>query len=31
LELEAGVQAAYPVLHHEMGPVWTGTLQCVFT
>ena len=31
LELEAGVEAAYPVLHHEMGPIWTGTLQCVFT
>lgn len=31
LELEAGVEAAYPVLHHEMGPVWTGTLQSVFT
>jgi hypothetical protein len=31
LDLEAGVQAAYPVFHHEMGPVWTGTLQAVFT
>lgn len=30
LELEEGVQAAYPVFHHEMGPVWTGTLQAVF-
>jgi len=30
LELEAGVEAAYPVFHHEMGPVWTGTLQAVF-
>ncbi len=29
-ELEAGVAAAYPVFHHEMGPVWTGTLQVVF-
>lgn len=29
-ELEADVQAAYPVFHHEMGPVWTGTLQAVF-
>lgn len=29
-ELEAGVAAAYPVFHHEMGPVWTGTLQAVF-
>jgi hypothetical protein len=31
LEIEAGVEEAYPVLHHEMGPVWTGTLQAVFT
>ncbi|HUR63351.1 MAG TPA: hypothetical protein VM241_02605 [Candidatus Thermoplasmatota archaeon] len=30
LEMEAGVEAAYPVFHHEMGPVWTGTLQSVF-
>ncbi|HUR61821.1 MAG TPA: hypothetical protein VM286_05590 [Candidatus Thermoplasmatota archaeon] len=30
MELEAGVEAAYPVLHHDMGPVWTGTLQAVF-
>ena len=30
LELEDGVEAAYPVFHHEMGPVWTGTLQAVF-
>ena len=30
LELEAGVEAAYPVFHHELGPVWTGTLQAVF-
>ncbi len=30
-ELEAAVRAAYPVFHHEMGPVWTGTLQSVFT
>ena len=29
-ELEAGVQEAYPVFHHEMGPVWTGTLQAIF-
>jgi hypothetical protein len=28
--LERGVEAAYPVFHHEMGPVWTGTLQAVF-
>lgn len=30
VELEAGVAAAYPVFHHELGPVWTGTLQAVF-
>ena len=30
LELEEGVEAAYPVFHHELGPVWTGTLQAVF-
>jgi hypothetical protein len=30
VDLEAGVAAAYPVFHHEMGPVWTGTLQSVF-
>lgn len=30
LELERGAEAAYPVIHHEMGPVWTGTLQAVF-
>ncbi|HEX2065926.1 MAG TPA: hypothetical protein VHI93_03855 [Candidatus Thermoplasmatota archaeon] len=30
LQMEAGVEAAYPVFHHEMGPVWTGTLQAVF-
>lgn len=30
VELEQGVAAAYPVIHHEMGPVWTGTLQAVF-
>jgi hypothetical protein len=30
LDLERGVEAAYPVFHHEMGPVWTGTLQAVF-
>lgn len=28
--LEQSVRAAYPVFHHEMGPVWTGTLQAVF-
>lgn len=30
LDLERGAEAAYPVIHHEMGPVWTGTLQAVF-
>lgn len=30
VDLERGVEAAYPVFHHEMGPVWTGTLQAVF-
>jgi len=30
LTLEAGVEAAYPVFHHQIGPVWTGTLQAVF-
>ena len=30
VELERGAAAAYPVFHHEMGPVWTGTLQAVF-
>lgn len=30
LELEQGAAAAFPVFHHEMGPVWTGTLQAVF-
>jgi hypothetical protein len=30
VELERGVEAAYPVFHHELGPVWTGTLQSVF-
>ncbi len=29
-ELEAGVELAYPLFHHEMGPLWTGTLQVVF-
>lgn len=30
IDLEKGAEAAYPVFHHEMGPVWTGTLQAVF-
>lgn len=30
LDLERGAEAAYPSIHHEMGPVWTGTLQAVF-
>ncbi len=29
-DLEAGVAVAYPVFHHEMGPLWSGTLQVVF-
>lgn len=29
--LEATVAQRYPVFHHEMGPLWTGTLQVVFT
>jgi len=28
--LEAAVASRYPVLHLEMGPVWSGTLQAVF-
>ena len=28
--LESGVKERYPVFHHEMGPVWTGTLQVIF-
>lgn len=30
-ELERAVSDQYPVFHHEMGPVWTGTLQVVFS
>lgn len=30
VDLERGAEAAYPVFHHELGPVWTGTLQAVF-
>ena len=29
-DLEEGVRTTYPVFHHEMGPVWTGTLQVLF-
>lgn len=29
-ELEDGVATRYPVFHHEMGPLWSGTLQVVF-
>lgn len=29
-DMDEGVAAKYPVFHHEMGPVWTGTLQSVF-
>ncbi len=28
--LEGGVEEEYPVFHHEMGPLWTGTLQVLF-
>ncbi len=28
--LEAGAASAYPVFHHQMGPIWNGTLQAVF-
>jgi hypothetical protein len=30
VQLEQGAAQAYPVFHHELGPVWTGTLQAVF-
>lgn len=30
MELERGVEQSYPVFHHQLGPVWTGTLQSVF-
>lgn len=30
VDLESGVARTYPIFHHEMGPVWTGTLQAVF-
>lgn len=30
-DLETGVQGTYPIFHAEMGPVWTGTLQAVFS
>ncbi|MCA1812019.1 MAG: hypothetical protein LC623_08425 [Halobacteriales archaeon] len=29
-ELERRVEEAFPVLHVELGPVWTGTLQAIF-
>lgn len=29
-EMEASVEDRYLVFHHEMGPVWTGTLQVIF-
>lgn len=28
--LDKGVETRYPVFHHEIGPLWTGTLQAVF-
>ncbi|MGB0653052.1 MAG: hypothetical protein ACPGQL_07605 [Thermoplasmatota archaeon] len=30
-ELERAIAGRYPVFYHEMGPVWTGTIQAVFT
>lgn len=30
-DVEACIRDRYPVFHHEMGPVWTGTVQVVFT
>jgi len=30
IDLERGVEEAFPVFHHELGPLWTGTLQAVF-
>ncbi len=29
-DVERAVAQRYPVFHHEMGPLWTGTLQVVF-
>lgn len=29
-DVESGVAESFPVFHHEMGPLWTGTLQVVF-
>ena len=29
--LEADVAKQFPVFHREMGPVWTGVLQVVFS
>jgi hypothetical protein len=29
-DLERAVQQRYPVFHHQLGPVWAGTLQAVF-
>ncbi len=30
VDLEASAAATYPVFHHELGPLWAGTLQAVF-
>jgi hypothetical protein len=30
MELEVRVEEAFPVLYHELGPVWAGSLQAVF-
>jgi len=29
-DLDRAVQKAYPVFHHDFGPIWNGTLQAVF-
>lgn len=28
--MEEEVRGQYPVFHHQLGPVWAGTLQAVF-
>jgi hypothetical protein len=30
VELEVRTKHAFPVLYHDLGPIWTGTLQAVF-
>jgi hypothetical protein len=29
--LEVQVAKQYPVFHHELGPVWTGSLQAIWS